>query len=76
MMDREVLVRNAMTSGVFGGMLGVANTIVIISVFTMVSTNQFMNFYMGGFFMIIGVMVLFRVWKRQNMTSIDLGLPG
>ena len=62
-----------MISSIFGGMLGLALTISVISVFTLVSTNQFMNFYMGGFFMVIGVMLLYRISKRRGMISTDLG---
>ena len=31
-----------------------------------------MNFYMGGFFMVIGVMLLYRISKRRGMISSDL----
>ena len=32
-----------------------------------------MNFYMGGFFMVIGALLLYKVHKRRGMISMDLG---
>ena len=37
--DKRLLARNTMISSIFGGMLGLALTISVISVFTLVSTN-------------------------------------
>lgn len=49
--------------------MGLANTIIIIAIFTLVSINQFMNFYVGGFFIAIGSLLLYRVYKRRGMVS-------
>ena len=50
-------------------MFGLANTIIVISIFTLVSINYFMNFYIGGFMMILGVMLLYRVYKRRGVIT-------
>lgn len=64
-----MLAINALVSAVVGGMFGLANTIIVIFVFTMISTNYFMNFYIGGFMMILGVMLLYRVYKRRGVIT-------
>ena len=72
--SRQVMAINALTSAVFGGMFGLGNTITVIFIFTLVSTNYFMNFYIGGFLMILGAVLLYKVWKRQGMiTTVLLG---
>jgi hypothetical protein len=53
-------------------MMGLANTIFIIAIFTLISVNEFMNFYVGSFFIVIGTMLLYRVHKRRGMISTDL----
>ena len=70
--DKRVFFQNTSAGAIFGGMLGLANTILIITVFTVVSVNRFMNFYIGGFFMVLGVLLLYRVHKRRGMISNDL----
>jgi len=71
-LDKVILSQNAVGGALFGGMMGLANTIFIIAIFTLVSVNEFMNFYVGGFFMAIGALLLYRVWKRRGMISNDL----
>ena len=67
--NKYVVAINALISAIVGGMFGLANTIIVITIFTLVSTNYFMNFYIGGFMMILGVMLLYRVCKRRAVTS-------
>ena len=70
--DRKRATRNAGTSAIVGGIFGTINTVGIVAIFTLVSTNQYMNFYLGGFFMVIGVLVLVRVHKRRGLISTDI----
>ena len=67
--SKYVVAINALISPIVGGMFGLANTIIVITIFTAVSTNYFMNFYIGGFMIILGVMLLYRVCKRRAVTS-------
>ena len=67
--NKYVIALNSLISAIVGGMFGLANTIIVITIFTAVSTNYFMNFYIGGFMMILGVMLLVRVCKRRGMTT-------
>ena len=71
--DKKQASRNASTSAVVGGIFGLVSTVGVIATFTMVSTNQYINFYVGGFFMVIGVMLLYRVYKRRGLIDTDLG---
>ena len=71
--DKKQVSRNASTSAVVGGIFGVISTVGVIATFTMVSTNQYINFYVGGFFMVIGVMLLYRVYKRRGLIDSDIG---
>ena len=32
-----------------------------------------MNFYMGGFFMVLGALLLYKVHKRRGLIAMDLG---
>ena len=71
-LDKVVVSQNALGGALFGGMIGLSSTIFIIAVFTLISVNEFMNFYVGGFFIVIGTMLLYRVHKRRGMISTDL----
>ena len=74
-MDRFVLVKNVLACATFGGIYGATNTLILIATFTTVSTNRFMNFYIGGLFMVFGALLLHRVCKRRGMVSADVGRP-
>ena len=56
-----------------GGIFGLMSTVGTIAVFTLVSTNQYINFYAGGFFMVVGAMVLYRIYKRRGLINTDFG---
>jgi len=71
-LDKVIVSQNALGGALFGGMMGLANTIFIIAIFTLISVNEFMNFYVGSFFIVIGTMLLYRVHKRRGMISTDL----
>lgn len=73
--NRQVVALNGLVSAIVGGMFGLANTIIVITLFTLVSTNYFMNFYIGGFMMILGVMLLYRVYKRRGVISNTTNTP-
>lgn len=60
-MDKNKLASNALFGGIYGGIFGVANTGIIFAVFTLISTNQFMNFYFGGLFLFLGTYLLHRI---------------
>jgi len=63
---------NALIGAVFGGMLGISCTFILMSCFTAVSTNQFVNYYIGGLFMAFGAILLYRVHRRRAMVSMDV----
>lgn len=69
--DRKQASRNVVVGALLGGVFGIITTVGIIAIFTLVSTNQFANFYLGCSFMVIGVVVLVRVHKRRGMISAD-----
>jgi len=71
-LDKVIVSQNALGGALFGGMMGLASTIFIIAIFTLISVNEFMNFYVGSFFIVIGTMLLYRVHKRRGMISTDL----
>lgn len=44
-----------------------------MAVFTAISTNMIINFYMGGIFLMFGGIILYRVHRRRGMVSTDFG---
>ena len=58
-----------------GAGTGMILSLVVMLMLTMISTEKFINIYYGVCFLLLGLMMLSKLYRRRKTVTIELGPP-
>ena len=58
---------------VIGTCIGLGLSVITMVILTMISTDKFFNAYIGICFLVLGIMMLAKLYRKNKIVNIDVG---